>query len=311
MLRAIGLAMATSLAVLITAGAAANAQTFRFEPSGAVRLASEGQLTFSDASRAFAVSCNTTLGGSLTSSEISVVPGTRFGELTEAGTESCSGGTITFLLPRERPWQLAYESARGELPDLMREFLFNIREFAFLASVTVLGVRVSCLYRGSAGASVSFAEPEENPYNITTFRLTGNSLERVSGGATCPSTAIVTGTLRFNATQKMQVRPRFTWNPYPLNFGDVRVSDPARIISVRAENTTGSSCTVASLVIGGGGSYSYDTNLIRVNEIILNGQSREIRITFRPTGTGFRNTSFTINCSALGPMAENIFGRGI
>lgn len=293
--RAAAVAVGTLLAALALS-ASASAFEFTMEPTGSIRLASSGPVTFSDETGAFRISCSLTLSGSLRSSSFATSAGTSFGEVSEGSTSGCTGGTITMLGLSEK-WPMAYEAETGELPDGMREWLYTLRNAALLGRYTLFGIPFSCLYRGNLALNVAFrpvAEYEENPYNVTTASFTGNRIALVTGES-CPASARVNGTMAFSATQRLQAGPRFRWNPAFQNFGSVRVRT-TQTITVRVTNNTRAACTVSNLAEGM--FFTVDQGRLRNGIAFADLEEREIDFSFRsenPTGARAGSVSFTCN----------------
>lgn len=296
MVRRFMLLLASTLAVLVLVCSAASADWLRLSPEGRFSMASSGSLTFTEGGEEprFHIECPVSLSGSFSSGSFATTSGTTFGNLTSSTVGRCSESTVTFLGPRaERAWALRYSSTVGEFPDMLSGMQLRIGSAAF--EVNVGGAR--CLYEGELEARYEFAEIEPpggsseeaepvNPFTIARMTLGGNRVRRVGENPLCPANAVVRGSLRFAATQRVAAGPRLVWRESGtssvLNFGMQIGAGPFENV-FRVENPLASVTVREVRVIGGGGEFTFDNTRIMAGSVINTGQTREITIRWAPT----------------------------
>ncbi len=190
---------------LATAPASAN-RSLSLSPGGAMRVTSEGRLTFEEPSGSFGLECNVTLNGTL-AREIAKRAGAHMGSITEGRTAECRdtffgiNGSIIYLVEPRNPWDITYNLFLGTLPRI--NGVLVRMEYRMLLT-TAIG---SCLWGTGASreAPLLFAvTPETGALSRASFlREAIRLLTRLSG--TCPSTGGFAGAFRVTPTQTVRL----------------------------------------------------------------------------------------------------------
>jgi hypothetical protein len=159
-----------------------------------------------------ATSCTLTVTGTLAASWLKTSLASM-GSLTGGRANACAGGAVTALVPLA-PTALAYSSFNGALPNVTH--VNHVMQRFAVDLTTAFG---NCLYAGDLAASMSVMTA------ATTFTLGGSRLPKLSGGALCPPTVAVAGTLttaqRVVVTTGDNDATTWTWQPASLDFGAV------------------------------------------------------------------------------------------
>jgi hypothetical protein len=141
----VGLAIVIGLAVFADAASAT-----RFAFSSATFRDVYHEMTFGEESRFMTVICPVTLEGSLHSRTLSKVSGSLVGYVSTArvAEASCRGGRARFD-SESLPWEIAYESFTGFLPEIerVRYVYFGLKTER--EARTIIGSTITCIYRSS------------------------------------------------------------------------------------------------------------------------------------------------------------------
>ena len=195
-----------SLAVVVLAvcavaamGGAAQANTrIGFSPTEGELSRVEARssaITFTDPEGSFRITCEVIRTLRL-NSLIAKTEGVEMGTVTAARLVNCSGGVVKLLT--EPPWRLTYVSFTGTLPNI-REVRFEIRHFAFL--IETFGGTSRCLFIGDVQETTSGSPINSLVFDETVLVSFGKNL----GFGECPSSAIVSGTLRLRPIINMRL----------------------------------------------------------------------------------------------------------
>jgi len=309
MVRTFTVCVCTAIAVLGLA-AATRGETLRFEPGEGLTLASLGVLTLSDSGRSVNVACAVQLTGTLRREELEMTVGKELGRFTSSRVETCSGGTLELLGPRaEAPWRFTYQAFTGTLPAGMTALKVKLEEIAIQASVTIIGMAVRCLYRGTTELLMNLSAGSE--YRVGLWPIIASEFRRSSGSALCPERATLSGTLNEGVAQEMR-QLRATWGPENGDFREVRVGQSS-IIRAIYRNATGGIVTVREGVLRGSGCahFAFDERLVRERDRINSEESRAIDMTFRPTSTGGKPCDFELVSAAGARYIFVMYGVGI
>ncbi len=188
--RAVAVA-ASTLAALAAMAGAAHGYTFTISPGGAFEQTSSA-LTFSDSGGLINVVCPVTLSGSLSTGEISTEAGSRFGTIDGARVGTCRGGSAVVLTGTAST--LSVSGFLGTLPFGVTGLLYNVTTMAIQLNVSIIGIAVTCLYKGVTGKLVSLP-------NILNSTILGTTMSLVSGSASCPSAGRLNGLLGIRPAQ--------------------------------------------------------------------------------------------------------------
>jgi hypothetical protein len=185
------LALVALAAAALAAGAgSAFAASFQFNPGGTITGTSLGPVTFSGSG--INITCNLTLGGTVTSAVVAKVAGTSYGAINSVTIGRCSGGTAAVS---GLPWSVVYNAILGSLPNAVTGVSLTLQRTSF--SVTFSGI--TCQYGGDITSLL--AVTGSNPYTTTLYAVPGTSVPLVSGSFLCPRTGSMSGTFALTPTQ--------------------------------------------------------------------------------------------------------------
>lgn len=197
------LAGVIAFAAMALSVSSASAYTATISPASTIS-ATSSSVTFSDARRIINIICAVTLGGTLNAGPITIARGAAFGNIDSVNIRTCSGGSAIGLI--EDGWALTLNDVPAGLPDNATGMLLDVNDASFELTVTILGFRVVCLYRGTAGANLAAIDTGTNTYrtgSITT--LTGVLVGKFSGAASCPSNGALNATFAVSPAQSVTV----------------------------------------------------------------------------------------------------------
>jgi hypothetical protein len=189
----VGLAMTSPVALAATAS---------ISPAGSITMTSSGRMSFAGSS-IVRPECVFTATGSLNAGPITKTVGNSFGTLTNVQLTNCTGvDSVTAL---GLPWQIRYLGFEGVLPNGVTAFRLGID--ATQLQFYGLPLARDCLYGGLAPLRMSVFGA--NPYTNGVLNGTGSTspLGRRAGGALCPGSLWLNGTLTTLISQTIRVIP--------------------------------------------------------------------------------------------------------
>jgi hypothetical protein len=205
------------------------------------------------------------------------------GEITRVTPGTCIGGEIRFLV-ETLPWMTRYLSFQGTLPNITGSTL-DIKEIATLATVTVLGITVRCLYKGTPHGIVNGPE-------VTQLRFeegTGIPLSVTLSGP-CPERATMSGVGTLSPTLRMSLLEaeggtiRYTAPSFPITAPGARST-----ANLNIANETSYPLRVARVQLAGANPerFSVSTSGIQIRGL----STSNLPVTFQPSAAGTYNAT--------------------
>lgn len=296
------------LLVTLTCVGTAHAYVFQFSPMPGenIEFVSEGPLTLE--ASGISIRCQVTLSGTFSEATFPKTVGTQFGSLNGSSTESCSGGSLSFLRLRESPLSVTYQSFTGTLPNVTA-LGYRIVEVR-LQATSVL----TCTYAGNVDSLMPMVEEEtwEVGASVLSTRLT------LSSGLGCPESATLSGRLELPNMQVI-LESIMRFNPPGIEFENLRRGQ--RLTRpVRFENATPEQIEITEVRTRGEcASFSFSNGMgrLRAGENLIGGGTGRIDIeaTFEPTTINRRMICSDIVKARLRGIERRrvltVIGRGI